>query len=776
MDPTTPSAKDEPEMIVEEQAVKEDSVGGCGGETAPETDDEDDEKKQEVVRDNIIDDGNDKKADNSQEGDKSEKKYVDWPLKNIEEPHENDVLYGRGGEYEVRLRSEKNPWTRGENEVEVGNEGRQRDVRSHSQPSFYPFSVTYHLITGGTNHHPGNKRYRKMVEDRKVEYVNSKRLDKPLVALGIIREWRAQDPPGRFLKIDEKTGLWNDVGDKKAREKTSQALREKAPQIRKQQEEELHGKEGDDEAYDSENSKNTRFAEGTKSGDVQKAILERDHSLGREYLDEGEAVTLDGFSWQDPFLSSKERKPSSGNSRVSSGSGGGDSGSRQQSGQYRFPSQGSLGPPPPPPPPGAYAHMTGGVISGGPPPPYHPNARFDSWGSASSFPPPPMPGYGAYPPHHQHSASWGPSGPPVPPREHSLGHNPLPHASVGHPASYGAFDHHRSGSWGPPPPGAYHPGSYGPPPPHYYAHPPPPPPPATSPRAAPGYPNAASSPPTATNGPSSPRYSVDPVVASAWSGKDPTEIAQSWSGGSSSNGGNAGEEYDQFTGPRPSPRSPSGRNDITQPALSPNGSRPDIIKRHTSNQNETIETKPDLRGPSVKRAALNRDSSAAANRLKEKYVPGWKPSGTAFNAEHEVNQLSENLEQSTLNNGAEGVSAVRPLPLREEERMSTIDQIAMDLMVKPVSLSNTNRSSTIEALALDLNEDDPFIRPGPVERGSTMDEVFNDLKDGAPKPATLSAADRLTTKDFYDLVTEPIGEDPELFTSPNMRYVGVMPR
>lgn len=112
-------------------------------------------------------------------------KYKDWPLRGIKEPHENDVMYGRGG---------------------------------------------------GTNHHPGNKRYRKMVEDRKLEYVNSKRLDKPLVALEIIREWRAQVPSGRFLKLDEKTGLWNDVGDKKAREKTSQALREKAPMIRKQQE------------------------------------------------------------------------------------------------------------------------------------------------------------------------------------------------------------------------------------------------------------------------------------------------------------------------------------------------------------------------------------------------------------------------------------------------------------------------------------------------------------------------------------------------------------
>jgi len=126
-------------------------------------------------------------------------KYKDWPLKNIKEPHENDVMYGRGG---------------------------------------------------GTNHHPGNKRYRKNVEDRKVEYVNCKRLDKPLVALEIIREWRSQIPPGRFLKLDEKTGLWNDVGDKKAREKTSQALREKAPMIKKQLGEDEDDDDDDDTAED----------------------------------------------------------------------------------------------------------------------------------------------------------------------------------------------------------------------------------------------------------------------------------------------------------------------------------------------------------------------------------------------------------------------------------------------------------------------------------------------------------------------------------------------
>lgn len=86
-----------------------------------------------------------------------------------------------------------------------------------------------------------------MVEDRKMDYVTSKRLDKPLVALQIIRIWREQDPPGRFLKVDEKTGLWSDVGDKKAREKTSQALREKAPLLRKQHEGEHSDEEGSDE-------------------------------------------------------------------------------------------------------------------------------------------------------------------------------------------------------------------------------------------------------------------------------------------------------------------------------------------------------------------------------------------------------------------------------------------------------------------------------------------------------------------------------------------------
>ena len=163
--------------------------------------DESEDKKEETEK------PKEKKEETEEEKQKREelrKKYANWPLENIKVPHDNDIMYGRGG---------------------------------------------------GTNHHPGNKMYRKLVEDKKLDYVNSKRLDKPLVALYIIRTWRTQVPPGRFLKMDEKTGLWNDVGDKKAREKTSQALREKAPLIRKQQEDERKEEAGEEEDVSSDNQK-----------------------------------------------------------------------------------------------------------------------------------------------------------------------------------------------------------------------------------------------------------------------------------------------------------------------------------------------------------------------------------------------------------------------------------------------------------------------------------------------------------------------------------------
>ena len=43
----------------------------------------------------------------------------------------------------------------------------------------------------------------------------------------IVHIWRNQSPPGRFLRKDEETGLWDDIGDEDARIKCSQTLRER---------------------------------------------------------------------------------------------------------------------------------------------------------------------------------------------------------------------------------------------------------------------------------------------------------------------------------------------------------------------------------------------------------------------------------------------------------------------------------------------------------------------------------------------------------------------
>jgi len=56
-----------------------------------------------------------------------------------------------------------------------------------------------------------------------------------MVAREVVQIWRGLSPPGRFLAQDKSSGgdngLWNDVGDKKAREKASQCLRERTPDV-----------------------------------------------------------------------------------------------------------------------------------------------------------------------------------------------------------------------------------------------------------------------------------------------------------------------------------------------------------------------------------------------------------------------------------------------------------------------------------------------------------------------------------------------------------------
>lgn len=80
---------------------------------------------------------------------------------------------------------------------------------------------------GKTNHHPGNVRLRRIVDHYKYGYEAARKTDKPRYAKAIVQALRLHSTPSRFLRMNEATNQWEDVGDKRAAEKVSQTLREK---------------------------------------------------------------------------------------------------------------------------------------------------------------------------------------------------------------------------------------------------------------------------------------------------------------------------------------------------------------------------------------------------------------------------------------------------------------------------------------------------------------------------------------------------------------------
>jgi len=104
-----------------------------------------------------------------------------WPLNNINNPHDNDVLCGR---------------------------------RSQN--------------------HPGNDYYRSMISSNKYRYLSSNKRGKREIALELVSIIYTMDPPGRFLEKNELNQTYDDIGEERAVVKVSQALREGAPNIRKQ--------------------------------------------------------------------------------------------------------------------------------------------------------------------------------------------------------------------------------------------------------------------------------------------------------------------------------------------------------------------------------------------------------------------------------------------------------------------------------------------------------------------------------------------------------------
>lgn len=84
---------------------------------------------------------------------------------------------------------------------------------------------------GGTNLHQGNRQFRDLINLYRRDYLKARKNDKPAISRSIVNSIR--EKTGRFLKKVEKSGLWFEIGDDAAREKTSQALRQRAPEMRK---------------------------------------------------------------------------------------------------------------------------------------------------------------------------------------------------------------------------------------------------------------------------------------------------------------------------------------------------------------------------------------------------------------------------------------------------------------------------------------------------------------------------------------------------------------
>ncbi|KAL3938333.1 MAG: hypothetical protein SGARI_001780 [Bacillariaceae sp.] len=83
---------------------------------------------------------------------------------------------------------------------------------------------------GAALRHPGNQTYRRLVNLNKGLYITCLKTEKLKISRSIVAAIREQK--GRFLERDAKKGTWYDIGDKKAIEKTSQALREGQPKLR----------------------------------------------------------------------------------------------------------------------------------------------------------------------------------------------------------------------------------------------------------------------------------------------------------------------------------------------------------------------------------------------------------------------------------------------------------------------------------------------------------------------------------------------------------------
>jgi hypothetical protein len=124
---------------------------------------------------------------------------------------------------------------------------------------------------GGTNLHPGNRYYRDLIFNHRETYDVATKANKPNVSRKIVMMIR--ESGGRFLRRDGK-GLYHEIGDTAAREKTSQALRHRTFEMRNSSAAE-QGKGDKKSAYSKKKSREDADAKLAQAKKKLDGILEK---------------------------------------------------------------------------------------------------------------------------------------------------------------------------------------------------------------------------------------------------------------------------------------------------------------------------------------------------------------------------------------------------------------------------------------------------------------------------------------------------------------------
>mmetsp|Transcript_10063 Transcript_10063/g.18346 ORF Transcript_10063/g.18346 Transcript_10063/m.18346 type:complete len:372 (+) Transcript_10063:138-1253(+) len=130
-----------------------------------------------------------------------------------------------------------------------------------------------------TSLHPGNVAFKKIIKQYEMQYICSKRSDKPNLAMKLLEDFRRKsvrfvkrerDPNGRYY--------WIEIGDQRAYEKVCQSLREGAPQLRRQ----MLASQAIQERQDSNTRKNVSNSDVSPSASIRCDAVETvDHTPPR---------------------------------------------------------------------------------------------------------------------------------------------------------------------------------------------------------------------------------------------------------------------------------------------------------------------------------------------------------------------------------------------------------------------------------------------------------------------------------------------------------------